>query len=424
MRKLLYGFAFLFVGILSAGMLAGTSQATVVQFTYDCQVDGLFGPVNNYRIQLFDSQAPITVSNFLRLVNNHDYEGTIIHRDVPEFVMQGGGYVIQVDDQDNIVALNPNVSYGWIQNEFSSARPNVRGTIAMAKQGGNPNSASNQWYVNLSNNSALDDPNNNGGYTVFGRVVGEGMRFIDGIDLLPTYNINPWFYPGYDPNNPTNGPFSDVPLFNDGSSLVIVDSASVVPTVQWLGGVTTGATNWGLTRNWSPSTAVPDGAGVSLVLGGQASANNTLDMISGRTVGNIYYSSYTSTTIQSTGNYNLTLDNNGDASTINVLGNQTIAAPVILNDNVIISGDGTLTLSGGISGSYTMALLGGNIITKNLFVDGLIFGDGVGITIQHSGGALGGAIMPIPEPSALVLLGIGAFGMLAFGWRRFKQFMI
>ena len=122
-------------------------------------------------------------------------------------------------------------------------------------------------------------------------------------------------------------------------------------------------------------------------VGSQTAANAVIDMISaGRTVGNIYFTPFTSTTIQSTGGKSLTIDNNGSTATVNSVGNQTISAPVILNSNTVFSVNqandgngnliGTLTMSGAISGSGklgvtgtgTLLLTGSNTYTNNTII--------------------------------------------------------
>jgi cyclophilin family peptidyl-prolyl cis-trans isomerase len=395
------------VGILVSGIMFSTVRAdTVVQFTINGYINGLYGTVNNYRVQLLDSQAPITVANFLTYVNNHNYDNTIIHRSVSDFIIQGGGFTNQ---------LASVVSYGPIQNEFNPTRSNVRGTIAMAKLGGDPNSATNQWFVNVADNSQNLD-NQNGGFTVFGKVIGEGMSVVDTINSMQTYNFG--------------GNFTDIPLINYtppnlySSNLVGFTSVTVVPTIEWKGGSSSGTIKWDLAANWSPGTTAPNGVGINLVVGSKNSSSNVVDMASsGRTVGNIYYNSNVSTAIISSGNYNLTIDNGASPSNINVLGNHIICAPVILNSNTIFSGDGTLTLSGGVSSTHGMAVLdGGNIFAKSINVNNLTLEEGSTLTIQPiPGGPTGEAIAPVPEPSAAALLGIGVCGLLAYGWRRRKR---
>ncbi len=138
--------------------------------------------LGDYSIELLDDVAPITVQNFLNYVARNDYNGTFLHRVVDGFVAQGGAYRFRAFNDLEVIQ-----SDAPIQNEFSVS--NTRGTVAMAKLLGAPDSATNQWFVNIADNSAnLDE--NTGGFTVFGQVLGEGMAIIDAIDDLP------WFSPG------------------------------------------------------------------------------------------------------------------------------------------------------------------------------------------------------------------------------------
>ena len=141
-------------------------------------------PPNDVYIELFDLSAPKTVSNFLNYIENSSgnrrYDGTFIHRSIPGFVIQGGGYSYDPGLGDFGVATAPHiVADKPIINEFDSTRSNVRGTIAMAKIDGDANSATSEWFFNLGDNSGLDSTN--GGFTVFGRVLGNGMDIIDSI---------------------------------------------------------------------------------------------------------------------------------------------------------------------------------------------------------------------------------------------------
>lgn len=151
------------------------SAGTVVRV--DVRLGTETKPVN---ILLFDETKPITVTNFLRYVNAGRYAGSFFHRSVPGFVVQGGGFFW--DNTDKVVSV---ASFGAIQNEPGIS--NLRGTVAMAKLGGDPNSATNQWFVNLANNAANLDAQN-GGFTVFGRVIGTGMDVMDEVAALPRYN--------------------------------------------------------------------------------------------------------------------------------------------------------------------------------------------------------------------------------------------
>jgi cyclophilin family peptidyl-prolyl cis-trans isomerase len=144
-------------------------------------------------VLLFDQAgvgAPLTVQNFINYTNGGDYINSIIHRSVTNFVVQGGGFTV---NQLNIASVPTDPP---VQNEFSATRSNLRGTIAMAKQGGNPNSATSQWFFNLGNNSANLD-NQNGGFTVFGEVLSTAdLATIDAIAAVPVFNgsgLNPAF---------------------------------------------------------------------------------------------------------------------------------------------------------------------------------------------------------------------------------------
>lgn len=138
--------------------------------------------LGNFTLELLDSTAPGTVSNFLNYVNSGRYNGTAIHRVVEGFVIQGG-WVTFDETVNNVstIALDPN-----IVNEYLVS--NTRGTIAMAKVGGDPDSANSQWFVNLGDNLSLNS--SNGGFTVFGRVIDDGMAVVDAIGNLPLTTIN------------------------------------------------------------------------------------------------------------------------------------------------------------------------------------------------------------------------------------------
>lgn len=165
-------------------------------------------------IQLLDNDAPITVSNFLNYVDAHAYDDSFVHRSVPGFVIQGGGYVWDnAANSVNAVATN-----APIINEFDPAHSNLRGTVAMAKLGGDPNSATSQWFINLADNSGNLD-NQNGGFTVFGTVLAKGMDVADAIAGLQRVNAG--------------GAFTQLPLATPlagnvvtGDNLVILQSVS------------------------------------------------------------------------------------------------------------------------------------------------------------------------------------------------------
>jgi peptidyl-prolyl cis-trans isomerase A (cyclophilin A) len=149
-----------------------TSQATVVEIQTS---------LGNFEVNLYDNGTPNTVTNFLDYVNNGAYTNAIVHRAVPAFVIQGGGFFYDASGAIVDIPANPAVV-----NEPTYS--NLRGKIAMAKLGGDPDSATNQWFINLVDNSVVLDPQN-GGFTVFGEVVGNGMDVVDAIAALPVYSF-------------------------------------------------------------------------------------------------------------------------------------------------------------------------------------------------------------------------------------------
>lgn len=142
------------------------------------------GPLD---MTLLNGEAPLTVANFLAYVRGGDYTDVFFHRSAwtatAPFVIQGGAY--KWLESSNCCGTV--TSRGTVANEFSSSRSNVRGTVAMAKVGGDPNSATSQWFVNMGDNSANLDTQN-GGFTVFARVTSPGMVVADKIAALPRVN--------------------------------------------------------------------------------------------------------------------------------------------------------------------------------------------------------------------------------------------
>lgn len=131
-------------------------------------------------IQLDPEKAPITTKNFLRYVESGHYQGTVFHRVIKDFMIQGGGF----GETDGKLVERATEGAG-IKNESQNGLLNQRGTIAMARTS-DPNSARAQFFINTSDNRALDFPNN-GGYAVFGKVI-EGMDVVEKINKVATKN--------------------------------------------------------------------------------------------------------------------------------------------------------------------------------------------------------------------------------------------
>ena len=161
------------VAILFAISVSSVQAQTQVKVTTN---------LGEFTLELFDTAAPGTVSNFLNYVTSGRFKDSVVHRSVPNFVIQGGQYFIPADTTN----LNQIQIDGTIANEFNQS--NLRGTIAMAKVAGNPDSATSQWFINVANNTFLDS--DNGGFTVFGRVLGDGMQVVDAINQLQRVQLS------------------------------------------------------------------------------------------------------------------------------------------------------------------------------------------------------------------------------------------
>lgn len=126
-------------------------------------------------IALFDRKSPITVKNFLAYVDSGFFAGTVFHRVIPGFMIQGGGYTADLERRP---------TYPPIVNESNNGVKNWRGTLAMARTS-DPNSAASQFFINLVDNRNLDYRPGGPGYAVFGMVI-EGMEVVDSIARVPT----------------------------------------------------------------------------------------------------------------------------------------------------------------------------------------------------------------------------------------------
>jgi peptidyl-prolyl cis-trans isomerase A (cyclophilin A) len=132
----------------------------------------VFGTIT---LVLDPEKAPITVRNFLKYVRSGHYEGTVFHRVIPGFMVQGGGFTPELEEKPN---------QGPVKSEARNGLRNSRGTLAMARTN-DPDSADSQFFINLRDNHRLDYGIGGAGYTVFGRVL-EGMEVVDRISMVPT----------------------------------------------------------------------------------------------------------------------------------------------------------------------------------------------------------------------------------------------
>ncbi len=190
---ILAGIAFLCLSFLQTSAVS----ATVIRFDTN---------LGSFDVSLYDTEVPGTVDNFLKYVNDESLNGTIVHRKVSDFVIQGGGF----NTTGRAITTNPPIP-------LEAIRSNVRGTIAMARTSVR-DSATSQWFINLVDNTFLDTAG--GGYAVFGEVVGDGMTVVDRIGQLSTVR--------------RASPFGELPLLDvsqpiSAENLVVVQKISVIP---------------------------------------------------------------------------------------------------------------------------------------------------------------------------------------------------
>ena len=153
-------------------------------------------------LELNNEKAPISVENFVAYTKEGFYDGTIFHRVIPNFMIQGGGF-----DKD----MNQKKVRAGIKNEWKNGLSNTQGTIAMARLGNRPDSATAQFFINVADNDFLDQPRDGAGYAVFGKVV-KGMETVDKIRRVPTT---------------TKGPYGDVPV-----EPVVIEKVTVLESAK------------------------------------------------------------------------------------------------------------------------------------------------------------------------------------------------
>ncbi|QDU72450.1 peptidylprolyl isomerase [Mucisphaera calidilacus] len=188
--------------VVSLGLAGGVSANVLDSGRSVARFETNLGVVH---IELFDAEAPQTVANFKTLIGMGAYDSMFFHRLVYGFVLQGGGFNVDLENQ--LLGYTPDV--GNVVNEFGHS--NVRGTVAMAKLGGDPDSASNQFFFNLGDNS-LNLDNQNGGFTVFGEVLGTDMAVVDAMASVSIAN-----------GSGIHSAFSELPLINPPEGYLVLE---------------------------------------------------------------------------------------------------------------------------------------------------------------------------------------------------------
>jgi len=160
------------VGSVLLGSLVGCGAAEPNPVV---ELDTSMGTI---KVELFPNKSPITVKNFLRYVDDKHYDGTVFHRVMSDFMIQGGGF-----EPGALAENSEKQTREPIKNESDNGLSNERGTIAMARTG-RPHSATAQFYINVKDNPGLDK-GRDWGYAVFGKVV-DGMDVVDKIRRVET----------------------------------------------------------------------------------------------------------------------------------------------------------------------------------------------------------------------------------------------
>ena len=192
MKRLLFaGLSFCLLATAACGETATTGPAAADGPNPVVVMETSKGTI---KIELFADKAPITVKNFLTYVDEKFFDGTTFHRVMPDFMIQGGGFLpglTEAKAEDDVKKLEKK-THDPIKNEASNGLHNDSGTIAMARTG-DPNSATAQFFINVVDNGKKLDPNpkrDPNGYCVFGKVI-DGMDVVDKIRDVRTMVVIP-----------------------------------------------------------------------------------------------------------------------------------------------------------------------------------------------------------------------------------------
>jgi cyclophilin family peptidyl-prolyl cis-trans isomerase len=175
MKQLILSLAFLAIALASPLRAAEKPAPAAPEKTVPPIYVQVKTSMGSFIIELNPERAPLTVAQFVKFVDEGYYSGTIFHRAVPSFIIQGGGY-----DADYKLKGTP----PKLVNESGNGLTNQRGTVGLARPP-EPHNGDVQFYVNLSDNAALDPNQTRWGYAVFGKVV-QGMDVVDQISMVPT----------------------------------------------------------------------------------------------------------------------------------------------------------------------------------------------------------------------------------------------
>jgi peptidyl-prolyl cis-trans isomerase A (cyclophilin A) len=190
-------FCTLFAGLTLGSAVVAAAPATALDPTPHVALKTSMGEIV---LELDQEKAPKSVANFLQYVNSGYYKGTVFHRVIDGFMIQGGGF-----DKN----MKQKATKAPVKNEAKNGLQNVTYSIAMARTG-DPHSATAQFFINVGDNGALDYPGRDGfGYTVFGKVV-SGMDVVDKIKAVPVAD---------------KGPHQNVPV-----TPVVIESATLLKT--------------------------------------------------------------------------------------------------------------------------------------------------------------------------------------------------
>lgn len=227
---------------------------------------------------LYNTATPQTVTNFLSYVNNAsstgNFNGAVFHRSIPGFIVQGGAFKVQSAPNNftSVTTVASPVNEPGISN--------LRGTVAMAKLGSDPNSATDQFFVNLADNSSNLD-NQNGGFTAFARVAGSGMSVADAIAGLPTVsssvNID-----GSATTSLTDWPLTSASASMDTSKVVSITSAAPVAVLSY-----------SVTGNTNPTAVSASVSGSDIQINGLAAGTSNLTVTATDLDGNTVTQTFT-----------------------------------------------------------------------------------------------------------------------------------